>query len=280
MLARTAGAAALLQREAALAAQLFDAAGRRPPGGIRQAAASSSSNIARFSVPVSRMGDYLEVRRCSLDVGSCSTVPHFPRLPYPCLMVLRARLDKWWMDRQPRGMRRCGTLRWTMTSAQSSAATHLATPSCEISAPRPARSPVRPLPAVSVALFSQLQMQDWLLVLTAVHLIRTPSCERSGRGGGRGAGAGPGLCGRRARSAAAAHARPRCAQPRARCCDRLCSRDARQRCCPRARAHPCSSGAPCVFVPLFCMLEVFADLMEAAGHPNTACFPTDVCLCA
>lgn len=84
MLARTSGAAALLQREAALAAQLFDAAGRRPPGGIRQAAASSGSKIARFSVPVSRMGDYLEVRQCSLDMGCCSTVPRFPCLPCPC----------------------------------------------------------------------------------------------------------------------------------------------------------------------------------------------------
>ncbi|KAK9838522.1 hypothetical protein WJX81_005008 [Elliptochloris bilobata] len=55
-----AGVAELLQQDAALAARLFAAAGRRPRDAVRQAAASAKVDTARFSVPVARMGDYLE----------------------------------------------------------------------------------------------------------------------------------------------------------------------------------------------------------------------------
>lgn len=129
-------AAELLQQEARLAARLFAAAGRRPPRGLRQAAASSTEKAARFSVPVSRMGDYLEVGARLRSMCSCVLwgTPASAACRLQSLIVAGA-------GRRRRGVRRCATRRWTTTSAPGSTATPLATHSCATSAQRLARSP-------------------------------------------------------------------------------------------------------------------------------------------
>ena len=130
-----AGAVELLQQEAGLAARLFAAAGRRPPSGVRQVAAGCSEEAARFSVPVGRMGDYLEVSAEHHSVCCQGSVHCSP----DCL--LSALMDRAGGARRQRGVRRCGTRRWTTTSAPGSTATPLATRSCATSAQRLARSP-------------------------------------------------------------------------------------------------------------------------------------------
>lgn len=77
--ARAAAAApAQLQREASLAAALFAAAGRRLPAGLRRAGAGPGAGAdARFSVPVGRMGDYLEVRVRAQDMPYTQNPAHY-----------------------------------------------------------------------------------------------------------------------------------------------------------------------------------------------------------
>ena len=235
--AGSARAAELLQQEAHLAARLFAAAGRRPPRGLRQAAASSSEEAARFSVPVSRMGDYLEVgaRHRSMCAPLCSTACSLSCLPL-ALTGWSGLADggtECAAAGPGAGRRRARTAQpqrlWQPIPARQARSVWRARrPWCGSHHGQIAGLPVCMKRGVCAWRMGSISRSSRLRA-------------RSGRGCGRGARAGPGLCGRQPGPAAAAHARARLAQPLTRrpaCAARWLARRA-------ARAHPGPAGAPC-----------------------------------